>query len=233
MTFDELAKAIRDYEAEHRCWPLPDQIPGVVERLGYGSFGVAYLLEDGRVLKVALGLDATCSWISAAAQQCINHGRPGRAQPFVWEFRTGTRLHSAQRRVLERHESWERMPDGSLIRHPMAYRPVTIEYQKAWWFAVMEKVAAYCTVDPIEEEYIVQWGRDRGITSDDVYSRNCGTAEDGRFVCFDPFFHDPSDAGLSVLRDASIPYKGRANWLEVCVHAEAQPAKVESDYAFN
>ena len=239
MTFDELAKAVHDYEAMYHGWPLPGQIPGVVERLGAGSFGVAYLLEDGRVLKVALGLDATCSWISAAAQQCINHGRPGRAQPFVWEFRTCVREHTVRRRELARHQSWSRMPDGSILREPAEYKLAPVVYQKAWWFAVLEKVDAYCEVDVAEENYIVQWGRERGIISDDVYSKNCGIAEDGRFVCFDPFFNEPTDAGLSVLRDASIPYKGRANWVEISGELVAEEgvepgmARLAQEYAMN
>ena len=208
MNIAELAQTINAHYKSSGYWPEPDDVAGVVERLGNGSFGCAYLLPDGRVLKVAEGLDATCVWISAAAQHFAMHGYPGRSMPVVWEFSTMVTGQSVHKRELVRHESWVRMPDGSLVKTPNEYRNVEFTYQNVWWYAVMEKVEAHCDVDYTEERYIREWGRDRGIVHTDVYSKNCGTAKDGRFVCFDPFYNEPEGKALESIRDSATPYSG-------------------------
>lgn len=208
MNIRELAQTIHAHRITHLGWPRPDEVAGVVEKLGNGSFGCAYLLPDGRVLKVGEGVDATCVWINEAAKHFAEHSRPGRAMPVVWEFDTELYPVKSTNKVLVSPGGWVRLPDGAL--QPIAAQWEDREHveSRAWWYAVMEKVEPDIAVSWHDAQYIEQWGRERGISSTDVYAKNCGRAADGRIVCFDPFYYQPPVAALTAMRTVSTGYTG-------------------------
>lgn len=208
MNIRELAQAIHMHHRENYCWPSVDHVDGVVEVLGNGSFGCAYLLPDGRVLKVGEGIDATCIWINEAAKHFAMYDAPGRCMPVVWEFDTELYPAPEKLRVMVSPDGWARMPDGGLVAIEAVYEEREHITHKAWWYAVMEKVEAYVCLDRGDVSYIEDWGLDRGILNTDIYAKNCGKAADGRLVCFDPFYYQPPDATLRNMCTVRTGYTG-------------------------
>lgn len=215
MNIRELAEAIHTVRVNDSYWPRADQVAGVVEKLGNGSFGCAYLLPDGRVLKVGEGIDATCVWINEAAKHFQQHGQPGRCMPVVWEYETALHTEVKRQRVHKSGCGWVRMPDGSLYEMPDEFEYQEYTYSKAWWYAVMEKVDAMGEgyfdgeqMNSDDDEFICAWGRERGITNTDIAPKNWGRAADGRAVCFDPFYHEPPADTLKAMRTVHTGHTG-------------------------
>lgn len=183
-----------------------------LRKLGSGAYGTAFLLPDGRVLKLSMAMDGTALWISEAAQHFALTGHPAEFAPKVWAFDT-MKFMRKKAELLGFDEDGNTVP-RKLWRYDTTLRncytaPVECEV----WYAVMEFVTP-ADDEETEDEYLadladqmlnhaVAWMAARsahesewGGISEDLHAGNWGYTEDGRMVMFDPFCDGDTTSSL-------------------------------------
>lgn len=170
--------------------------------LGAGCYGAAFLMQDGRVLKIGKSIDGTSRWIfdgtsrwiCDAAKHMRDTGKPGDCMPEVY-------LYGLQQ--------WDQ-PSARGFGKDRYY----VKTLGTAWFAIMERVTVACTKWPDEiedafyaakhkcEQAAARWAVFHNIDAGwDVHSGNFGHTRKGRVVVFDPFCHSED---VSTLSDVSM-----------------------------
>ena len=161
---------------------------GILYALGSGSFGSAFQLKDGTVLKTGDVVDGTALWIMHAAKVYRDTGKPALYAPRVYAFE-----------VLESGRWWARM------------EWVTSAKQKtglgAWG----------CEAPRWMQMHLREWGDELGLKTwegdysyPDAHGGNWGYTRHGREVCFDPFAGQQDHSTEAVLPIGTMPPKHRS-----------------------
>lgn len=168
MNFQALAQQCASYHNSRTA-----TLPRTLTRLGGGSFGAAYLHKPtGLVLKVGYTLsDGSMGFISKCAEYWQRHEKAPEYCPRVFEFKKCAGYWYA---VLELVEQGQ-MPEGMWDELQEKFGGLNSDAFGEYLAKVSGGVAN------IRDKF------DRTYICTDLHSGNYGTADDGRFVVFDPF----------------------------------------------
>jgi hypothetical protein len=129
--------------------------------LGGGIMGTAYLLPDGRVLKIARKFDGTSDWIEANASEFKLKGKPLDYGPKVWHFEADYETGG-----------WWAVMERVLCMRSLSAHPFVLHRD----YRDLEH-------SPME---LVHALKAMGFSHNDLHRGNYGLTLDGRFVAFDP-----------------------------------------------